>query len=67
MKTHPVTLRIDPQLLERLDALTQHIAERAVSGLVTRSSVVRSAMLRGLAELERDAGFKAKRKGKGSG
>lgn len=57
MRTIPV--RLPPALIERLDALVPlaaGAAELATVGAVTRSDVLRLAVLRGLADLEAEFG-----------
>ena len=49
-------LRLPSDLLERADALVERVAadpERAGTGMVTRSDVLRLALVRGLTTLER--------------
>lgn len=54
----PTPLRLDQEILERADALIPSVGKRPefqAIGRVTRASVLRLAILRGLAELEAEA------------
>lgn len=60
MTEHPVTIRLPSDLLSRLDALVPHVASdsntAAMLGGVTRSSVIRYALLEGVKRLEKRHG-----------
>ena len=62
------TLRIPEAILERADALISHLeSDPAIAALgrdVTRSDVLRTAILRGLAVIEAEAGKDKKTEGK---
>jgi hypothetical protein len=59
----PFPLRIDETTIGRLDRLAALMTERAAGAAVTRASVIRVAMERGLESLEKElGGSKPKRK-----
>lgn len=63
MTGKPTPLRIEEEMLERLDRLAAEMTKRTGGVQVARASVIRNAIERGVAELERELGLtRAKRK-----
>lgn len=58
MKKPPVkamfSIRLEPQMIERLDRLATQLGRRAAGAPILRSVVLRLALERGLAALERE-------------
>ena len=57
-----ITIRIHPSIIERADDLVDFVGERTNNASPARSDVWREAMLRGLADLEREKAETKKRK-----
>ena len=53
----PIPVRLDPELVARLDAVTALLSKRAAGAELTRSAALRVAIERGLAELEAELGL----------
>jgi hypothetical protein len=54
MTETPLAIRFTAEQIERIDDMAALLKQRAAGARVTRSDVVRIAMERGLAELERE-------------
>lgn len=59
-KTIPV--RLEDELIARLDALAAALTERTAGVKVSRSAAMRAALERGLASLEDETGMSARRR-----
>lgn len=59
-KTIPI--RLEDDLIARLDALAAALTERAAGVKVTRTAAMRAALERGLESLEDEAGLSSKRR-----
>ena len=57
-----ITIRIHPAMIERADDLVDFVGERTNNASPSRSDVWREAMLRGMADLEREQAEAKKRK-----
>lgn len=55
------SVRIETEVLSRLDVVAAKLTERAAGAEVTRAATMRAAMIRGLDELEVELGIKRKR------
>ena len=51
------TLRIEPELLARAEALAAHLNGKSALARSTRSTALRAALIVGLAQLEREHGL----------
>lgn len=56
-ESQQITVRVDARLLDRADALTEHVAG-LTGGAATRADVWRQAIIKGLQVLEREQGAK---------
>jgi len=54
VSTRAIPLRLDASTIARLERLAAAAADRAIGAQVTRSSVMRAALDRGIAALERE-------------
>ncbi|MBN1605494.1 MAG: hypothetical protein JW940_02620 [Polyangiaceae bacterium] len=63
MVTRPVPFRLDEEMFARLDRITETMSAKAAGAHVSRSSVLRAALERGMAALEAELGL-AQRKRK---
>lgn len=60
MVTKPVPLRIEDELLERLERIASVMSERSANVPVSRAAVIRAALERGTEMLESDFGLARK-------
>jgi predicted transcriptional regulator len=64
MVSKTIPIRLDDDLVARLDALAAALTERAAGVKVTRTAAMRTALERGIAALESEVGPVARRKPK---
>lgn len=64
MTAKAIPIRIESELLERIDRLAEALQERAAGAPVTRSGAMRVAMERGLGALEAELGLSGRRASK---
>lgn len=57
MPGRPTPIRIEEDVIQRLDAIAAAMTERAAGVKVARSNVIRLALERGMAVLEEDLGM----------
>jgi hypothetical protein len=62
MVARPVPLRLEEEVIERLDRLARAMSERAGGVEVNRSSVMRTVLDRGLDVLEKELGVQPPKK-----
>lgn len=58
MTKAPMSVRLEEDVLARLDALAAALSKRAAGAEVNRSDALRVAALRGVEDLERELGIK---------
>ena len=61
MTDKPIAIRLDEEILSRLDRLSEALTGRVAGARLTRTDAHRVALLRGLESLEEELGLKAKR------
>jgi hypothetical protein len=64
MTEFPVSARLDGDMLARLDKIAEELTKRAAGASVNRSAVVRLAVDRGVAALEKELGLSKRPKRK---
>lgn len=57
-----IPIRLEDELIERLDALATALTERAAGVKVTRTAAMRAALERGIEALEAEAGVPGRRR-----
>jgi len=57
-----IPIRLEEDLIERLDALAQELTERAAGAKVSRTAAMRVALERGLEVIESDMGLAGRRR-----
>lgn len=62
MTGKPIPIRLEDELLERVDRVTDAMEARAAGAKVPRSSVLRLALERGLDSLESELGLTRRKK-----
>lgn len=60
--SNQITIRVHPAIVDRADALVDFVGERTNQATPSRADVWREALLRGIAELEREHGEMRKKR-----
>jgi hypothetical protein len=66
MTEHPVSVRLEETMVQRLDAVAQAMSKRAAGAAVKRGTALRAAVERGMEALEAELGIARRPKPKRS-